>query len=249
MVPAMTSTVSSINTVVTWAFSSPPPGLPLSIGFCDGQIKVLTPTTWAAAPSYTLTITGTNDGTSIGLGKASTSCSVTVDILQVPLPPVLVTTVFYVSELLPVGENDATRHTSRTMLTVSSASCQFSFFTGTVIGSLSAIDPGNYTITNYSWVALDTPNSFGVSMAGAINVTSIVDTLALAKNTWTYTAQACDPFICGRCAGCLPYSLLVFTLALDHHHPPAALWLQLTLHRFLVHLSSFPRTALSRRAR
>lgn len=101
--PIMSASVSSVNTAITWAFLDPPPGLPLSIGFCDGQIKVLTPMTWATAPSYSVTVQATNDGTSIGLGKAFSACSVVVDIVQVPLPPVVTTTVFFVSELLPIG--------------------------------------------------------------------------------------------------------------------------------------------------
>ena len=70
---------------------------------------------------------------------------------------------------------------------------------GTIVGQLTAVDPGNYTISNYSWVAVDTPNAFAVTRTGALNVTSVVDTLALSKNAWTYTVSVCDPYICGRC--------------------------------------------------
>lgn len=66
------------------------------------------------------------------------------------------------------------------------------------MGILTAVDPGNYTIQNYTWVATDSPNSFNLSRSGAITVGSVVDTLALAKNSWTYTAQVCDAYICGR---------------------------------------------------
>ena len=46
----------NVGTSITWAFVSPPIGLPISIGLCDGQLRVLTPFTWTAATSYTFTV-------------------------------------------------------------------------------------------------------------------------------------------------------------------------------------------------
>ena len=46
--PALTASVTTVNTLVTWAFVNPPPGLPLTIGYCDGQIKARM-AAWSAA--------------------------------------------------------------------------------------------------------------------------------------------------------------------------------------------------------
>jgi len=81
--PTMAANVSSIDTVITWAFVNPNPGLPFAIGPCDGKITVISDVTWSAASSYMVTVAATNDGTLIGLGSTVSSCLVTIDILQV----------------------------------------------------------------------------------------------------------------------------------------------------------------------
>lgn len=53
---AFSATNPNVGTSITWAFVSPPNGLPISIGLCDGQLRVITPFTWAAARSYSFSL-------------------------------------------------------------------------------------------------------------------------------------------------------------------------------------------------
>jgi len=59
---ALLATTTNVGTTITWAFSSPPPGLPFSIGLCDGQLKVLSTVSWAAQSSWTTDVVATNNG-------------------------------------------------------------------------------------------------------------------------------------------------------------------------------------------
>ncbi len=60
------------------------------------------------------------------------------------------------------------------------------------------MDPANYSISNFTWVAVDTPNLFAINRtSGVIYNTAIVDTLALSKGTWSYSVSVCNPYICG----------------------------------------------------
>lgn len=119
----------------------------------------------------TLPLQATNDGSALGIGSATTNCSVTLLVNQVPLPPVISTSTFNAAEL--------------------SAN-------GTVVGNVGASDPSNFTIANYSWAAVDVPNTFAVGNAtGLITVAGSIDTLALAKTVWLYSLSVCNVFICG----------------------------------------------------
>ena len=59
---ALLAATTNVGTTITWAFVSPPVGLPFSIGLCDGQLKVLSAVSWAAAQSWTFTVQATNNG-------------------------------------------------------------------------------------------------------------------------------------------------------------------------------------------
>lgn len=83
---------------------------------------------WAAVKQVTVSVTVENNGASIGIGTAFSYCTLTVDIIQVPLPPVLTNTVFFTPELSPVG---------------------------TLIGNVEAMDPGNFTVRDYTWTFAD----------------------------------------------------------------------------------------------
>jgi hypothetical protein len=167
----LTALLPNTGTTALWTLISPPAGLPFSLGLCDGEIKVRSTVSWATARSWVVTVQATNDGSSIGLGTANASCSVTLNVAQNPLPPVILNLAFDSPELLPAG---------------------------TAIGTLSATDPSNFSISNFSWAAVDTPNVFSVSLGGIISFDVIVDTLALSKNSWTYAVSVCNPYICGR---------------------------------------------------
>jgi hypothetical protein len=169
---ALAAVTQNVGTSITWALVSPPPGFPFSIGLCDGQFRVLTTISWAAAQSWTTTISATNDGTAIGLGQARAYCSVTLGVIQSPLPPSIVNLALFTSELVPANS---------------------------VVGTLVAVDPANYTVTNFTWASRDTPDLFSVSLSGVVGFASVVDTLALSKNTWNYVVSVCNPYICGRC--------------------------------------------------
>ena len=54
--PAFNALNPNVGTSITWAFVSPPNGLPISIGLCDGQLRVITPFAWTAAQSYAVTV-------------------------------------------------------------------------------------------------------------------------------------------------------------------------------------------------
>ena len=46
----------NVGTSITWAFISPPVNFPISIGLCDGQLRVITPFLWTASQSYAVTV-------------------------------------------------------------------------------------------------------------------------------------------------------------------------------------------------
>ena len=115
----------------------------------------------------------TNDGSALGIGTSSTNCSVTVSVNQVPLPPVVSTTTFNAVELSALG---------------------------TVVGNVGASDPSNFSISNYSWAAIDYPNAFAIDNSGLITISASIDTLALSKSVWAYVVAVCNAFICGQYA-------------------------------------------------
>lgn len=52
---AMVATTSNSGTTITWALLGAS-GIPISIGLCDGQLRVLTPFHWRTRQSYTVTV-------------------------------------------------------------------------------------------------------------------------------------------------------------------------------------------------
>lgn len=114
----------------------------------------------------------TNDGSALGIGSASSTCIVSFSVVQAPLAPVIVVNAFTAIDL--------------------SAN-------GTVVGSVGASDPSNFTITNHSWVAVDSPNAFAIDATTGLVTFAIgaIDTLVLGKSTWRYTLAVCDAYACG----------------------------------------------------
>ncbi len=82
---------------------------------------------------------------------------------------------------------------------------------GTIVGTLVATDPANFTIANFSWASVDTPNAFAVSRAGVVTVSSVVDSLFLGMNKWLYSVSVCNPFVCGI----YPLSIIVVQVSDD----------------------------------
>ena len=70
-----------------------------------------------------------NSGAALGIGDSYSYCSTNITINQVPLPPVLTNTVFFIPELSPVGS---------------------------WVGNVGAVDPANFTVGNYTWGSVDT---------------------------------------------------------------------------------------------
>lgn len=84
--------------------------------------------TWAAVKSVAVNVTVKNDGTALNIGSSYAYCNTTITVNQVPLPPTLSNTVFFVPELSPVG---------------------------TWVGNVGAVDPANFTVSGYVWAAVD----------------------------------------------------------------------------------------------
>ena len=86
------------------------------------------PVTWAKVKSVNVLVTVQNNGAALGIGSSSSVCNTTVTVNQVPLPPALSNTAFFVPEMLPVG---------------------------TWVGNVGGVDPANFTVGNYTWSAVD----------------------------------------------------------------------------------------------
>lgn len=86
------------------------------------------PSSRCPPPLVPLSVTVQNNGAALGIGNSNSYCSTTVTINQVPLPPVLSNTVFFVPELSPVG---------------------------TYVGNVGAVDPANFSVGNFVWASVD----------------------------------------------------------------------------------------------
>lgn len=84
--------------------------------------------TWANVKRVNVFVAVQNNGVSLGIGSSSSFCNTTVTINQVPLPPVITNTVFFVPEMSPVG---------------------------TFVGNVGGLDPANFTVGNYTWSLVD----------------------------------------------------------------------------------------------
>ncbi len=84
--------------------------------------------TWASIKQVTVNVKIESNGAALGIGNAFALCTLTVAINQVPLPPVLTNTMFFVPELSPIG---------------------------TFIGNVGADDPANLTVRDYMWAYVD----------------------------------------------------------------------------------------------
>lgn len=111
---------------------------------------------------FTVFISVRNDGTALGIGSSTSTCVMRVNVTQVPLPPELTNTVFYVAELKPAG---------------------------TLVGNVLATDPNNYTVSSIRFGNAEMPNAFAINNQGNITVTQTIDSLALLKNSWKYLVR------------------------------------------------------------
>lgn len=161
------ATTTNYGTAITYDIVN---STDFSINKCTGVIIGTRDFAWTLGTSYNVTVIAINDGTSIGLGKANTTCRATVNILQRPSPPVPALTSFAVNELSPIG---------------------------TRIGSLGISDPAGYPITNVTWAAVDRPDAVVIDKFGNLTVGLVVDALVLAKTTWTYRVYISNPYITG----------------------------------------------------
>ena len=84
--------------------------------------------TWATVKIVIVNVTVQNNGAALNIGNSNSYCLTNVTIIQVPLPPVLQNTVFFVPELSPVG---------------------------TWVGNVGAVDPANFTVGNFTFAAMD----------------------------------------------------------------------------------------------
>jgi len=176
---AITATTTNYGTTIFYSFA---PSFALANNFtintCTGYVSARQSLFWKDRQTYSLPIVATNDGTAISLGTANSSCTATLNIVQVPLPPVPTTTTFSINELSPVG---------------------------TFIGNLGFVDPAGYPISNVRWnvipltVGAATGNvvSVGSDELGMLNVSVVVDTLVMAKTTWVYSVNVSNPYITG----------------------------------------------------
>jgi hypothetical protein len=140
----------NVGTSVLWFVNYTTSGnIPISVGMCDGQLRVLRPFLWKDARDYRVDLTIRNDGTSLGIGSRSVTCRLWVNVTMVPLPPNPTVTTFWLPELSPVG---------------------------TLVGNVAGVDPNNFTF-NATWGRTDTPNAFAISPNGTITVAQVHDTL------------------------------------------------------------------------
>lgn len=176
---AITASTTNYGTTVFYQFA---PGFALaknfSINTCTGYVSALQSLYWNQGTSYILPIIAINDGTAIALGTANTSCTATLNVVQVPLPPVPTTTTFNINELSSIG---------------------------TFIGNLGFVDPAGYPISNVRWSLI--PATIGAAIGnvvsvssdelGTLNVSVVVDTLVMAKTTWIFVVNASNQYTTG----------------------------------------------------
>ena len=87
---ALQASVPNVGTAILWSLnSSTVPPAPFSIGVCDGLLRSTAPLLRRAASSYTVAITATNNGASLGIGSAASYCTATIQVAAVPQPPTL----------------------------------------------------------------------------------------------------------------------------------------------------------------
>jgi len=153
----------SINTTAT-------PNVPFSVGLCDGMIRTTKDLQWRDGKSYNVSIIALNDGSAVGIGTITSSCTAIVNVNQKPLPPTISISSFSVPDL-------------------SSA--------GTKIGNLGITDPAGYAITSVVWATTDTPNAVAVDNQGNLTVNSVVDSLTLGKSVFRYTVNVSTAYARG----------------------------------------------------
>ena len=156
--------------------SSPAPGmtLPYSIG-CDGALVVSQTAYYKKASAYAVTVRVDNTGFGVTM---SASCTFTLNVTRVPVPPTLTTSAFYLSDLA---------------------------INGTAVGSVGLVNNNNVAGASFVDVSLaafvgtpPSPNWFAVDAGGSIAVhyppgtpsTTLLD--ATLKSTYSYSLNASD---------------------------------------------------------
>ena len=147
--PAIQASTTNTGTTIKYFVRSAPANF--LVNSCSGVVSSTTDLAWTTAPSYPMTVTAVNDGSAIGLGNASSTCSFFVVVKQNVLPAAPTVTSFVIPELSPVG---------------------------TPIGSLQIVDPAGYAISSVAWASTPSKNVASVDGQGNIAVALVVDTLA-----------------------------------------------------------------------
>jgi hypothetical protein len=162
------ATTTNVGTSLLWSLSTSPT---VAVSACDGQLRVAQYFLWKTASSYTVTATVVNDGSALGIGTASASCSLTINVIQAPLPPVPSVTSFTMPELSAVGA---------------------------YVGNVKSVDPDGFAIKNHTWTVTDTPHAFLIDAQGNITVRQVVDTITSLKSVFTYTMNVSNAYTSAR---------------------------------------------------
>jgi hypothetical protein len=159
--PALAATVNNVGTALLFSITNVNP-VPFTIGSCNGIISLSqTPLLYQTAQSYTLQIAVQN----VGLQPSLTAtCNVVVNVVQVPLPPTLTTTQFYVKEL--------------------SAS-------GTLVGNIGATPSQGDNLGPVTLAGQSLANAFSLDASGNILVATTLPSIAL-QSTYTLNISASD---------------------------------------------------------
>lgn len=159
---------SDVNTKqgVMLAITAPVPtsSIPFTVGLCDGVLKVSSATLdYAVQTSYTFTITATDTGTP----PLSTTCSVTVNVLDFNDPPRLTVTTFLVPENVPAGY---------------------------AIGNVAATDPDAADLARltYAVARADSPDHITIDATGLLKVKAANTINYEAKSSYLYSIQVSD---------------------------------------------------------
>jgi hypothetical protein len=172
--PALTASVPNVGTAIIWSINASKSAggtLPFSIGPCDGVLRATTALRFRDHSNYTIAVTATNDGRSMGIGAAASYCIAQVAVIAVPQPPTLCAFVKYPCEV-PLSLPD------------------FSV-AGTPIGSLGSLaaDMDGYPIVSFVLVPGSGAGAsfFNVSFAQG-NITLIAPLDAASNGVYTLPA-------------------------------------------------------------
>jgi hypothetical protein len=162
----LAASTTNVGTALLWSINGSA-SAPFSIGVCDAILRTTAPLRWATNATVRVPITVTNDGTSLGIGTAASTCTATVNVRPVYLPPVVRVTSLSVSELSAVG---------------------------TAVGNVVAQDPEGFAITRIAFSAVDTPDAFAIDSQGNVTVKAVVDSLVSLKSLFRYTVNVSNAY-------------------------------------------------------